>query len=89
MPVKERVQRSYAQSGQRRKAAATRVSPGSTAPPSMGGVPNDRGYPKDEPRDKSSLVCCALLRPDPPHPPATSDLRQRPFYDGKPRSGGD
>lgn len=31
--------------------------------PHSGGVPNERGYQEDQPRDAESAECCALLRP--------------------------
>ena len=34
-------------------------------PPQTGGVPNERGYQEDQPRDTASATCCALLRPLP------------------------
>jgi hypothetical protein len=33
--------------------------------PPTGGVPNERGYQEDQPRDAASATCCALLRPRP------------------------
>jgi hypothetical protein len=85
MPLKERERaESYLRPGQRRAAAATRVA----TPPPTDGVANDRGYQEDQPRDKASAVCCALLRPDPPRPQPTSGPRQPRSYGGKARSDG-
>ena len=52
--------------------------------PHSGGVPNERGYQEDQPRDAESAECCALLRPLPHAGPApvkspvgTSRIRRR------------
>ena len=42
-------------------------APGPRAPgaPHSAGVPNERGYQEDQPRDAEGAECCALLRPLP------------------------
>jgi hypothetical protein len=54
------------------------------APPQTAGVPNERGYQEDQPRDAASATCCALLRPLPEEGQSSSDSRpstpdSRPF----------
>ena len=45
-------------------------------PPQTAGVPNERGYQEDQPRDAASATCCALLRPLPEERQSSSDSRR-------------
>jgi hypothetical protein len=61
-----------------RQKAAMNMQPHSRegTPPRTGGVPNERGYQEDQPRDAASATCCALLRPLPEEPQSSSDSRR-------------
>jgi hypothetical protein len=52
-----------------------RTRSGDGTPPRTGGVPNERGYQEDQPRDAASATCCALLRPLPEELQSSSDSR--------------
>jgi hypothetical protein len=59
----------------RQKTANMRTRSRDGAPPQTAGVPNERGYQEDQPRDAASATCCALLRPLPEEHQSSSDSR--------------
>jgi len=60
----------------RQKAMNMRTRSRDGTPPRTAGVPNERGYQEDQPRDAASATCCALLRPLPEEPQSSSDSRR-------------